>query len=589
MPPLDDALKAATQLAQSGRIAEAIPAFQAILKEDPRHVEAMRLLAIAYLSTGQFPTGLGMIERAIGVAPQRADLHHLKAEALAVTGQLDAAIQSLDRSVELNPAVPQVRALLATCLMQNKDLDGAEDEYAEALRLNPAFAEAATNLANVRTMTGRPQEGAAVISDAAAKSPTNVPLLTNRCVLLNYADGVSREESLEAHKTYGRVLAAMPAPPVPLPPLANTKDPERRLRVGILSPDLFDHSVAYFVRPLLEGRDRTKFEYFIYSTAPRADAMTRSIQSLADQWREVARANEAQLIQQIRADGVDVLIELSGHTQGGRLPALRLRGAPVQMTYIGYPNTTGVAAMDCRLVDSLTDPPGAEAWATERLIRLDPCFLCYTPPPGSPAPATEPPSSSSGGVTFGSFNSIKKLSPSTAALWAGVLAQVPESRLVIKSAGLSSQRAQEHLVGLFTGVGLTEDRLELLDRIESKADHLSAYDTIDVALDTFPYNGTTTTCEAMWMGVPVVSLVGDRHASRVGLSLLSAVGLRDLAVESPEAFTRAAAALTGDRARLTELRRMLRSRMQRSPLCDAAAFVARFQKAVREAWRGCCV
>jgi predicted O-linked N-acetylglucosamine transferase (SPINDLY family) len=581
----DDAVRSAAQLAQAGRINEAVAALQSVLRQDPRHVEANRMMALALLSSGQFPQGLAHIERAIAGAPQRADLHHFHAEALAMSGQLDRAIESLDRSIELKPDNAQAHALLATCLLQQRDLDGAEDEYAEALRLNPGYPEAATNYGNALTMTGRPQEGAQVLRDAAAKFPTHLGVLTNAAVALNYADGVSREELFEAHARYGRALANLPVPP--LPPLSNSRDPERRLRIGLLSPDLQDHSVAYFVQPMLAGRDRAAFEYYVYSTAPRADTMTGSIRALTDAWRDVPRASDQQLVQQIRSDGVDILIELSGQTQGNKLSALRMRAAPVQVSYIGYPNTTGVPNIDDRVVDSLTDPGAADAFATETLLRLDPCFLCYTPSPAAPSPSP-PPFVSAGHVTFGSFNSIKKLTPSTIELWCRLLREVEHSRLIIKSGGLSSQHAQDHLRGLIRSHDIDDGRFELHDRIDSKAEHLAAYSQLDLALDTFPYHGTTTTCEALWQGVPVVSLVGDRHASRVGLSLLSAVGLADLATSTPDDFVRVAAALARDPSRLAELRRTLRPNMQRSPLCDAAAFVTRFEALLRRMWRDHC-
>jgi predicted O-linked N-acetylglucosamine transferase (SPINDLY family) len=315
--------------------------------------------------------------------------------------------------------------------------------------------------------------------------------------------------------------------------------------------------------------------------------VTRQVQSRAEVWRDMARANDQQLIGQIRADGIDILIELSGQTQGNRLAALRLRGAPVQVSYIGYPNTTGVPAIDYRIVDSLTDPAGAERLATESLIRLDPCFLCYTPREDAPRPGP-PACLRNGYVTFGSFNSVKKLTPGTITLWCRLLAAVPHSRLLIKSGGLSSERAQAHIRSLTSGAGIDDRRVELLDKIESKSEHLAAYDRLDVALDTFPYNGTTTTCEALWQGVPVVSLVGNVHAARVGLSLLSAVGHPEWAVSTPEEFIRTAAALAADAPQLKRLRGELRTQMATSPLGDAPAMGRRISDALRSAWRDWC-
>jgi predicted O-linked N-acetylglucosamine transferase (SPINDLY family) len=367
----------------------------------------------------------------------------------------------------------------------------------------------------------------------------------------------------------------------------NPRDPERKLKIGLVSPDLFDHSVGYFVRPMLEHRDRAKFEYTIYATGGRADAITQRINQSSDAWRDIPRNPDPDFINQIRADKIDILIELSGQTHGNRLMALRLRGAPIQMTYIGYPNTTGVQSMDYRIVDSLTDPAGAEQWATERLIRLDPCFLCYTPRDDAP-PLADPPCLKNGFVTFGSFNSLKKLTPTTLALWCRLLREIPNSRLIIKSGTVFADRAREHLAKQFQMHGIDEARIDVLDRLDSKTDHLALYNDVDIALDTYPYHGTTTTCEALYQGVPVTSLLGNLHASRVGLSLLSCVNLSDLATATPEKFISTAKTLAADPARLSTLRRSLRATMLNSPLCNAPAYAKRLESALRETWRAFC-
>jgi predicted O-linked N-acetylglucosamine transferase (SPINDLY family) len=259
----------------------------------------------------------------------------------------------------------------------------------------------------------------------------------------------------------------------------------------------------------------------------------------------------------------------------------------VQATYIGYPNTTGVPTIDYRIVDGITDPPGAEALATEKLVRLDGCFLCYAPPEQAPAVAP-PPRDANGFVTFGSFNAIKKFAPGMIALWARLLHEVPNSRLVIKSGGLSGRTAREHLSGLLKREGIPEVRFELLEKFDSKQEHLAAYGGIDIALDTSPYNGTTTTCEALWMGVPVVSLATRLHAGRVGDSLLTAVGLTALVAKSAEEYIAIAKGLADDPARTAELRRTMRERVRTSPLCDAKAFAVKFEREMREMWSVWC-
>jgi protein O-GlcNAc transferase len=585
MSPHDQTVASAAQMAQSGNLQGAAAALQQVISLEPGHAEANRVLGLILFQTGQTAQGLSLVERAMAGAPHRADLHFMHGSMLAWMGQLDRAIATLRAGLDKEPRNAQALALLATCYMQAKDLDRAEDTYRAALDIEPSHAEARTNYAAVLNTLGRTREAIPVYRETVRIHPGHIGALTNYAVALNYADDVDPEEVFRAHEQYGRALMSLPGQPQAQWP--NPRDPEKKLRVGIVSPDLWEHSVGYFVRGLLESRDRSRVEYFIYATAARNDAAAQRIAAAADATRDMSRANDQQLLQQIRSDGLDILLELSGQTQGNKLSALRLRGAPVQATYIGYPNTTGVPTIDYRIVDGLTDPPGAERLATEKLVRLDPCFLCYTPPQQAPE-LSPPPCTAQDFVTFGSFNALKKISPTTVALWAGVLHAVPRSRLVIKAGGLESARAKDHLCSMLKREGIPEVRFDLLGKMDSKSDHLGAYSHVDVGLDSFPYHGTTTTCEAMWMGVPVVSRVGNVHAARVGLSLLSAVGLRELAVESDEAFVSAAKRLADDPARLRELRGNMRLRMSASPLCDGTRFARRFEAALREMWRMWC-
>jgi predicted O-linked N-acetylglucosamine transferase (SPINDLY family) len=412
--------------------------------------------------------------------------------------------------------------------------------------------------------------------------------MINYAVACNYAQDVPAEEIKAAHLGYGRALAAQPGQVQTTWP--NKKDPEKRLRIGIVSPDLWEHSVGYFVLAFLQNRDRRQVEYILFPTAARSDALADKIHRAADAVRNVASANDQQLVQALRADQLDIVLELSGLTQGNRMPALRLRGAPVQATAIGYPNTTGLDSFDYRIVDSLTDPPpphAADAQAVEKLIRIDPCFLCYTPPES--APEVEPSAGRAAGVvSFGSFNSLKKVTPRVIETWSRILHAVPGSRLVLKSAGLGG-RAAGVVSGMLKQNGIPEVRFELLERVNAKQGHLGLYSHIDIALDTFPYNGTTTTCEALWMGVPVVSLEGTLHAGRVGLSLLSAMGMRDLVASSTDDYVSIATRLASDTPRLDTLRQTLRMRMLASPLCDAPKYARRLEGAFRQMWREYCL
>lgn len=578
---VEQALGAAQAHVQANRPDLAVPVLERVLQADPAHPQASRLLGLCLFRLGDAARGLACVRGALAAHPQRADLHFLLGSMLAYLGDLPQAASVLMQTLALDSRDAAAAGLLATCFLQMRDLDRAEQFYRQALALQPQYPEAACNLGLVLGMTGRPQAAAEWLVAAADRFPEHLPVLTACCMSLNYAQGIGGEEIRRRHEHFGRVLTGRVGPPRTAFP--NVRDPSRRLRVAIVSPDLWDHSVAYFVRPLLEHRDRAQVEYVVFSTGMRRDWMTDRLRTGADAWYDVAGMSDEMLGERVRAAEADVALDLAGHTLGSRLAVFARRVAPVQATWLGYPNTTGVPAMDYRIVDHLTDPPDSDRLHTEHLVRLDGCFVCYAPREDAP-PVSPPPCLRQGYVTFGSFNAIRKLTPATAALWAQVLHAVPGSRLVLKSAGLSSRAAREHIAALFGEQGIPESRLDLRDRIESKLGHLEAYADVDVALDTTPYNGTTTTCEALWMGVPVLSLATDRHAGRVGLSLLTAAGAGGWATGSSEAFVARACELAGDPARLGALRRSLRPQVRSSPLCDGAAFARRFERALRAMW-----
>jgi predicted SAM-dependent methyltransferase len=361
--------------------------------------------------------------------------------------------------------------------------------------------------------------------------------------------------------------------------------PERRLNIGYVSADFKRHSVAYFVEPLLAAHDRARYKIFCYSGAARPDEVTRRIRECCEEWRDISRLSDDWVAEQMRADRIDILVDLAGHTGSGRMLLFARKPAPVQVTWLGYPGTTGLAALDYRITDPIADPEGAADGAyVEKLHRLPAGFLCYGPPSDCPA-VVEPPCLGSGRVTFGCFNHLPKLTPATVALWARLLEAVPQARLLLKSFGLSAQSARDALLEQFAAHGIGVERLLLRGPQESLAGHLAAYGEVDIALDVFPYNGTTTTCEALWMGVPVITLAGGTHVSRVGASILSQAGMPDLVAASPEEYLRKACALAADRPRLQSLRAGMRARLQGTPLLDATAFARSIEGAYDGMWR----
>jgi predicted O-linked N-acetylglucosamine transferase (SPINDLY family) len=443
---------------------------------------------------------------------------------------------------------------------------------------------------------GRAEAAFTTMRDAAHTWPDVAPMWSGAALISNYIDGVSREESFELHRRYAALVEreAMDWPR----PSADARTTPRPLRVGVLSPDLRGHSVARFVEPLLREHDRTAISLVVFQSNRITDDVTRRLKPMAREWHECATMSDDALAAFIASSRIDVLVELSGHTDAHSLPAVARRPAPVCVTYLGYPNTTGLSRVDARLVDARTDPvaPGGDHFATERLVRLARCFVCFEPPSDAPpsdagnVPAPAAPAPSSGhAVRYGSFNALQKLNEATVALWSRVLRADPGSTLTIKSMTLRDERLRAEVVARFARAGVDPSRILARGPEKETRDHLAAYHDIDVALDPYPYHGTTTTCEAMWMGVPVVSRVGDRHASRVGASLLHAAGLDDLAVDTDDAFVAAAVGVGRDAARRRAWRAMdeggLRARVRRGDLCDAPGFCREFERVVADLWQ----
>jgi predicted O-linked N-acetylglucosamine transferase (SPINDLY family) len=358
----------------------------------------------------------------------------------------------------------------------------------------------------------------------------------------------------------------------------------RPLRIGYLSPDFCSHPVAFFIEPLLARHDRSSFEVFCYSDVAHPDGITTHFRRLVPAWRDIRHLSDDELARRIHADRIDILVDVAGHTANNRLRVFACKPAPLQVTWLGYPNTTGLAAMDYRLTDAWADPPGeTEHWHSETLIRLQGGFLCYRPLEG--VSVTAPPCLTTRHVTFGSFNNLAKVTPEVIAVWSRLLRRVPTARLLLKTKPLRDKDTQEAVYEQFARYGVDRGRVDLIGWVEKMGDHMGLYGRVDIALDTFPYNGTTTTCEALWMGVPVVTLAGGTHAGRVGVSLLSRIGLSEFIAGTPDEYIELAVQLANDRERLDRLRNHLRGQVAASSLCDAESFARNVEASYRTIWQ----
>jgi len=482
-----------------------------------------------------------------------------------------------ERALAIDPALIGERYNLAICYKELLRFTESAECYQQVLNIQPDNVSAIGGLGLVKILQGHAGEADQILRRAIQENPGD--LASRSCLLLamNYWSQ-DPGQLFHEHVEWDRHCpqSAMRHKP-------QLENEDRPLRIGYVSPDLCSHPVAFFIEPLLARHDRSSFEVFCYSDVAHPDGITAHLQRLVPAWRDVQGMTDDELAGQIRRDRIDILVDLAGHTAGNRLEVFARKPAPVQVSWLGYPNTSGLAAMDYRLTDAWADPPGDTEHAhSEILMRLPDGFLCYRPLQGTTV--TAPPCLTTGHVTFGSFNNLAKVTPEVIAAWSQLLRRLPTARLLLKTKPLRDKDTQETIYAQFAGHSVARGRVELIGWVEKMSDHLGLYGQVDIALDTFPYNGTTTTCEGLWMGVPVITLAGRTHAGRVGVSLLSRTGLSEFIAGDVDDYIEMAAQLAGDRERLERLRNKLRGQVAASSLCDAESFARNVEASYRTMW-----
>jgi protein O-GlcNAc transferase len=495
-------------------------------------------------------------------------------------GRISEAVAYLQDAVSANPKFGSLRAELADALTRSGEYREATDVYIRAAAAGFTHPAVLNNLGGALIWEGRIGEAVDVFRAALKIDPQCSALRSNLLLMLNSLDEYSPEALSAEHRLFGVHLPARKEAFLH----TNSRDPSRRLRVGYVSGCFRAHSVTRFFEPVLRAHDRQAFRITCFSKDAASDSVTERLRSAAHDWQDIALLNAEAAATLIAEERIDILIDLDGHTAGNALATFALRPAPVQVSWLGYPNTTGLTQMDYRITDSVADPPGlTDPWHTETLVRLDPIFLPWTPI--DDAPAVGPlPALSRGSVTFASFNQLHKLSRATVKAMAAVLAAVPGSRLLLKSAALVDPKVCLTHRRRFAEHGISPERILCSGFLSSRRDHLDLYNSADIALDSFPYTGTTTTCESLWMGLPVVTLQGRNHAARVSASILRAAGLTSLIAQDETSYVAIAARLASDLTCLAEQRRGLRGCMSRSPQMDIDAFVRRLECAYRSMW-----
>lgn len=609
-------------LRHAERFEEARGILEKAVALDANHAEAHNNLGLALALLGKRDLARPMFARAAALRPDMSVIANNYGTLLLKMFHLDEAIAELKRAVTLDSAYQDAwvnlgvahflignyddavsayrtvidqdpnnafaRYSLGVALLEQQDLPEAVKEIEHALKANPENVMALNTLGVALLDQHKIDEARDAMGRAAAADTMSAPVYASNHLFTSlYLPTISNDEIFEIHKAFGARFTSNEKDLSR--PHAHGRDPDRKLRLAYMSPDFRGHSVSYFVEPLLEKHDRAAFEIFLYSNTTRADVVTASMEKAADVWVETAGLTDEALVDRMRADKIDVLVNLGGHTSGNRLVACGQKPAPVQMEYLGYPDTSGVPAMDYRISDGRADPVGdADHRCVETLLRLPDCFHCYRPTSKAPPPSQSP-FLERGYVTFGSFNVLPKLNQTVVEAWSEILKQVPKSRLYMKCKQLKTESVRDRVLGYFTAAGIEADRISMDAFVPSVQDHLNKYAGVDIGLDTFPYNGTTTTCEALWMGVPVLTIAGNRHTGRVGLSLLHAVGLdNEFVMPDVNAYIAKAIEIGRDPQVLSEVRAGLRDRMAASPLRDEVGFTRNIESLYRQAWRAWC-
>jgi predicted O-linked N-acetylglucosamine transferase (SPINDLY family) len=571
---------------EKGDLDAAVACFKKALQTDSGYDNARYNLATALQEKGQFDDAIAYFQELLKSNPHDPETYNNLGVALRKKGQLDDAIACFQKALQLNNAQALTHYNLGYTFMKQYRLEEAVESFRSSLQIDPDSTVTLENLGNALVQQGKLDEGELFYRRAIQRKANYVTPYQALLMIMNYRSRYDPETVFAQHLAFAKQHAE------PLFPrefiYSNDCSCPRRLKIGYVSPDFRKHSVAYYIEPLLAAHSHEDFEIYCYSDVSGPDEITKRIGGNADHWHSIVGVSDERVANLIRSDAIDILIDLAGHTANNRILVFARKPAPIQASWIGYPATTGLSTIDYKIVDHITDPPGlTEQYYTEELIRLQGCFLCYLPYSKSPE-IGELPALKNGHVTFGSFNNFAKVSSGVISVWARILKKIPESRLIMKAKSFADRVARQTALSSFTREGITEDRITLLSRVPSIKGHLDTYNGIDIGLDTFPYNGTTTSCEALWMGVPVITLAGNTHASRVGVSILSNVGLPELVARTPDEYVTLAVDLARNVNRMQSFREHMRDMMVHSPLCDARGFTEQLEMCYRMMWDKWC-
>ncbi len=571
------------RLRHNSRHPEIAEICRAVLASRPGNIDALNFLAAALLAQGKSGEGIACLQQAIELAPDSAETYAVLAAVLAATGNAIGAIENYRHAVRLRADLTEAWNNLASLLKTMARYDEAEECCLAGLMADHGHAALHVTLGGVLFEQGRVDAAILAVRTALTLNPNDAEAHSDLLRMLNYADAQDPAAVYREHRAWDERHAR----PLERAALSNTNDasPARRLRVGYVSPYIRKHAVTFFLESVIQHHSSEQLEIFLYADVGQMDDYAQRLQSYGAIWRRTLGLSDAQLAQLIRNDAIDILIDLSGHTRNNRLLAFARRPAPVQVNWLGFPGTTGMTSMDYRITDAYCDPPGAtEHLNSEKLVRLPRIYMAWRPPDDLPEVGRLP-ALDAGHVTFGSFHSCFKITPTITQLWLRILRTVPGSRLTLLA--VSSAAAQRNVRHMLDDSGIAPERYDFLPRLAFE-DYLAAFHGVDIALDTFPFHGATTTCFTLWMGLPVVVLAGTTHASRADVSMLCNAGLPQLVARSGDEYVEAATRLAADLDKLAELRAGLRDAMRQSPNTDGRTCARHLENALREMWTNWC-
>jgi protein O-GlcNAc transferase len=570
-------------LKEMRRYEEAVTSYQAAIKLKPDFVQAIYGLGTVYHLLGDAKGAMEMYKKAILLQQDHLGAYIGLGNALKELGFIDHAIECYQHISALKPDLPGAYHNLGVMLKSQGKLESAEEMIKKELQLQPDSTEAQIVLAQIRVAQGRVRESIEPLEKLLALKPDDVVVASALLFSMHYLPEYSSED-LAA--TTAKCVARFNLREQFISPPINYPVPRRRLRIGYVSGDLYNHPVGYFIETVLAHHDKSHYEIFCYYNHNKYDDLTARLQNSAHHWRRIAGRSDSEVAQLMREDGIDLLIDLSGQTGRNRLGVFALKPSPVQITWLGYFATTGLNAMDYIIADRYVVPPDEERHYTEKVVRLPNTYLCFSPP-DSEMESGDLPASATGNITFASFNNNAKLTEEVIACWSRILRAIPRAQLYLKYPPFGDANVQERYRNLFANRGIDSGRI-IFSGSSPREELLATYREVDIALDPYPYTGGTTTLEALWMGIPVISLRGDRFLGRIGESILANIGLTECVADSEDAYIAKAIALASDLPRLAELRSSLRSRLLNSPLCDGPGFTRDLEAAYRRMWEAWC-